>query len=223
MNNKEGEQIVSQSRRRQAAFDKYKEYCGEEAVASYAWLLVLQWWRAVDCTRIGLQSSGNDSATPFGPLFFVSLHNLVRAVEFSALSAQPEVMRSLDDFKRLVPDYKHFRNTVEHFDDYLIGTGAAQRHPWDHDFENIFQLTMSHSESGTWRFGIVRSGRRLTIDIPIAVEAAHQLVNAVYKSLLPFSRWGEYSPDVPLTPPLLPPPAKLRKATQSNDDGGDAV
>jgi hypothetical protein len=86
-----------------------------------------------------------DNFTRQAHVFFAvtAARNLVRAVELQAeltdLATASEALRSaITEFHDSLPGLTEVRNVLEHFDDYLRGTGRLQRSSAPSDFEVLF-------------------------------------------------------------------------------------
>jgi hypothetical protein len=103
-------------------------------------------------------------------LLVLSLRNLLRAAEMASQHAEPPEKRNLDDalarFKTELPGLVDARDMLEHFDDYLSGTGRKAR---------VYDVTFERSDSHY----LIRIGSA-EIDVARALaESRHLSGNAI--------------------------------------------
>lgn len=120
-------------------------------------------------------------------LFALALRNLVRSVVFVRSSLPEKRRASVDEalatFDQAVPNAKHIRDVLEHFDKYSVGTGNLQK-----KVKAKVAQVLWHEWDGTdqvLKIGIVGQPGPFALNVRIASEAASELASSVISVVFP--------------------------------------
>lgn len=110
-------------------------------------------------------------------LFFVfALRNLVRAGDLVHDTLAPDdfefAEEALERFRIRCPDLVNARDWLEHFDEYLLGIGWGQK---GRRWKTPLRIKLTQTDDNRYEFALIASGRKLTIDLETAMEAAVDL------------------------------------------------
>lgn len=116
-------------------------------------------------------------------LFALALRGVVRAAEFARQAAtssgddeaHDRISEALDGFTDAVPDAKHVRDILEHFDKYRLGEGRLQRR------RAMDELLVWVEDAGEGPVLVL--GARYRLPVLTAVAAAGALADEVRRAL----------------------------------------
>jgi hypothetical protein len=139
------------------------------------WALGVQ--RQHDRLKAGPDEYGDDGLILDAIQYTVCLRNLMRAAYLIHDTLHPHdpgyVEYWLKDFERRCPGIVAARDWLEHFDEYALGIGKAQRKRGRP--RTPLRLKLDRSPEGDWTMTLVAAGRRIVIDLARATAAAADL------------------------------------------------
>jgi hypothetical protein len=157
----------------------------------YAIAVSQSWWafQAVLLFASDARSSSNHAQQIYARQIFGQLRALRRCAEMQTKELarlgvsdidQARLDRAIEDFDVAVPDARHARDVLEHFDEYARGEGRLQR-------KTIRELGIDVYEAAAmyWGGGYDPATEQITegpfvLNIPGAVDASERLHLAIY-------------------------------------------
>jgi hypothetical protein len=157
----------------------------------YAIAVSQSWWavQAVQLFASNARSSSNHDQQIYARQIFGQLRALRRCAEMQAKELarlgvsdidRAGLDRAIEDFDVAVPDARHARDVLEHFDEYARGEGRLQR-------RTIRELGIDVYEAAAmfWGGGYEPATEQITegpfvLDVPLAVDASERLHLAIY-------------------------------------------
>jgi len=132
-----------------------------------------QWAAAVEVQRARIgDRSATEAVNQLDAIFFaIAVRNVLRAAEWAKKLLPADVGREIERFEERVPRAQDVRDVLEHFDEYLQGTGKLQR-----------QGKISNPTTFYVRYEdefLLHLADDLELDVQSAAHAASHLADAV--------------------------------------------